>query len=99
MNIDELTWHLDIPFLWSQPDGYYDVLPRSVLEHPERYPEEYDRVQRADATYPIDVMRWHGRWVILDGLHRLMKQAMNSQREVAVRKISVDMIEKIQKLP
>ncbi len=87
MGVDELTWHLDIPFLWSKPDGYYDIEPRWVLECPEKYPQEYKRTERADITYPIDIMWWRGRWVILDGLHRLMKQYSEGKVGVNVRKI------------
>lgn len=87
IGIDELTWHLDIPFLWSKPDGYYDVEPRWVLEYPDKYPQEYERTEQADTTYPIDIMWWRGKWVILDGLHRLMKLYSEGKVMVNVRKI------------
>lgn len=97
MNIDELTWHLDVPFLWSQPDGYYDVLPRQVLEKPEEYPDERVRTKDANTQYPIDVMRWRDRWVILDGLHRLMKRYQEGAEAVQVRKVSTEFIDIIKK--
>lgn len=97
MNIEEVAWHLDVPFLWSKPDGYYDINPRWVIEQPEKYPDEYRRTQRADTSYPIDIMQWRGRWVILDGLHRLMKLAQSDVEVVRVRKISPDDIDKIKK--
>ena len=88
MGVDELTWHLDIPFLWSKPDGYYDVRPRWVLEDPQKYVDEYERTLKSDIMYPIDILWWRGRWVILDGLHRLMKQYSEGKVRVNVRKIS-----------
>lgn len=97
MDIEELTWHFDIPFLWSKPDGYYDVLPRDVIEKGEQYAEEYERTVRADTTYPIDIMKWKGRWLILDGLHRLMKQAIAGVDIVRVRKIPESAIPQITK--
>lgn len=87
MGVDELTWHLDIPFLWSKPDGYYDVRPRWVLEDPQKYVDEYERTLKSDIMYPIDIMWWRGRWVILDGLHRLMKQYSEGKVRVNVRRI------------
>lgn len=87
MSIDELTWHFDVPFIWSKPDGYYDVNPREVIEDPDHYPEEYERTMHADANYPIDIMFWRQRWLILDGLHRLMKQAIQGKEVIQVRKI------------
>lgn len=98
MPIDELTWHFDIPFLWSKPDGFYDINPRWVLEQPEKYPEEYQRTMQSDTTYPIDIMSWRGKWLILDGLHRLMKQSLEAKQTVKVRKIPESAIDKIKKL-
>lgn len=87
MPIDELTWHFDVPFIWSKPDGFYDVNPREVIEHTDQYPEEYQRTLEADAVHPIDIMFWEKRWLIFDGLHRLMKQSIEGKRMVRVRKI------------
>ena len=85
--ITDLVWHFVIPFIWSKPDGYYDVTPSEVIEYPDHHPEEYERTIQADTAYPIDVMFWKKRWLILDGLHRLMKQAMEGKETVQVRKI------------
>lgn len=87
MPLDKLTWHFDIPFIWSKPDGYYDVRPSEVIENPDQYPKEYERTMQADTVHPIDIMLWKKRWLILDGLHRLMKQAIQGKEVVSVRKI------------
>lgn len=97
MPISELTWHFDIPFLWSKPDGFYDLKPASVLKHPAQFPDEYDRTMAADTSYPIDILFWKNRWVILDGLHRLMKQSLNGGQTVQVRKIPSSAIPRIVK--
>lgn len=87
MPIEELVWHFDIPFIWSKPDGYYDVTPNEVISHPEQYVEEYERTMQAETAYPIDIMFWKKRWLILDGLHRLMRQTIEGNDVVQVRKI------------
>jgi hypothetical protein len=87
MPIDELTWHFDVPFIWSKPNGYYDINPSEVIKHPDQHPEEYERTMQADTAHPIDIMFWKNRWLILDGLHRLMKQAIQGKEVVQVRKI------------
>lgn len=97
MLIEELTWHFDVPFLWNRPDGFYDINPRWVIEEPEKYAAEYERTMRADINYPIDIMFWRGRWLILDGLHRLMKQSIAGARMVKVRKIPESAIPTIKK--
>ncbi|MET0779433.1 MAG: hypothetical protein ABWY71_01225 [Candidatus Saccharimonadales bacterium] len=97
LSIDALAWHLDIPFLWSKPDGYYDVTPRSVIDHPSKHAGEYERMMHADTRYPIDIMFYKGRWVILDGLHRLMRSVSDGVQTVRVRKIPAAAIPLIQK--
>lgn len=92
MSIDELTWHFDVPFIWSKPNGYYDVNPREVIEHPDQHTEEYERTMQSDTNYPLDIMYWKERWLILDGLHRLMKQAIQGAESVRVRKIPKEAI-------
>ena len=97
MLIGELAWHFDVPFLWKRPGGFYDVYPRDVIEHPENHAEEYSRTMRADTTHPIDIMLWRGRWLILDGLHRLMKQSIEGTKTVRVRKIPQSAVPLIRK--
>lgn len=99
MSIGELTWHFDVPFIWSKPDGYYDVTPREVIEQSDLHAEEYERTMQSDTSYPIDIMFWKDRWLILDGLHRLMKQAIQGREVVQVRKIPESAIPLIRKEP
>lgn len=86
MDIDELTWHFDIPFHWHGGE-VYNLKSREVIKYPEKYKDEYERTMKADLSHPIDIMENKGRWLILDGLHRLMKAYVQGQRKVMVRKI------------
>lgn len=97
MPISELTWHFDVPFIWSKPDGYYDVKPSEVIDRPRLHQEEFVRTVNADTSYPIDIMYWKKRWLILDGLHRLMKQSIEGKEVVNVRKVPESSIPLIQK--
>ena len=42
MDIKELVWHFDIPFLWHK-GGVYNLTPREVIENPRKYEDEYQR--------------------------------------------------------
>lgn len=95
MNIQELTWHFDIPFLWE--NGVYNLKPQEVIDYPEKHQKEYDRTMQADLIHPIDIMENKGRWLILDGLHRLMKASILNMKMVEVRKVSRDLIPQILK--
>jgi len=93
INIDELTWHFDIPFLWE--NGIYNLKPQEVINNPEIHKEEYERTMHADTSHPIDIMENKGRWLILDGLHRLMKLSISGEKIIKVRKIPRNKISEI----
>ncbi|MDE1868482.1 MAG: ParB N-terminal domain-containing protein [Candidatus Micrarchaeota archaeon] len=94
MPIKSLEWHFDIPF-WDKQDGCYDLTPKQVLAKPMLYSAEYRRIMHADLRHPIDVMRNKRRWLILDGLHRLVKAKTLGMSYVKVRKIPRSAIPKI----
>lgn len=71
LHVAELEWLLDIPF-WTV-DGRTDVRPREVAKRPELFATEHARTMRSDLSCPINVIWLRGRWVIMDGLHRLLK--------------------------
>ncbi len=94
--ISELEWHFDVPF-WFTPGGFYDFKPNWVIENPDKYPERYERIMKADLSHPLDIMYWRGRWLLLDGLHRLAKAKLEGMENVNVRKVPVEDIPKIKK--
>ena len=94
MDIEELTWHFDIPFHWYGNE-VYNLKSREVIENPEKYKDEYDRTMKANLSHPIDIMENKGRWLILDGLHRLMKAYIQKMDKVQVRIIPRDKIPEI----
>ncbi len=72
--IQQLEWHLDWPFLSSNPPApLFDLKPRAVLDNPRNFQKHWDRVLAADLEFPIDVTTFGDRLVILDGFHRLLK--------------------------
>jgi len=91
MSINDLSWHFDIPF-WNKPTGHYDLKPTDVMNHKEAYPAEYQRILRADTTFPLDIMFWKNRWLLLDGLHRLVKLSLEGKSTIKVRKVPTSMI-------
>lgn len=92
MEISQLIWHFDYPFIWPIPEGRNSLTPYEVLKNPELFNDEYIRTINADISFPIDVMFWKEKWLILDGLHRLMKQYINGDQTVQVRKVPKSMV-------
>lgn len=91
-----LEWHFDVPF-WNWNKKWYVLKPRDVINNPEKYKLEYERVMNSDISYPIDVMVNKERLVILDGLHRLVKCNLLGMNKVKVRIIPRSEIPNISK--
>lgn len=96
MKIETLEWHFDIPF-WDWNNECYNLTPNQVIEDKEKYMEQYDRIMKSNIDYPIDIMENKGRYVILDGLHRLTKYKILGFKEIKVRIIPRNEIKNISK--
>lgn len=96
MDIRELEWHFEIPF-WDTPGGYYDLTPNQVVQNPGKFKDEYVRTMKTSMEYPLDIMFWNGRWLMLDGLHRLLKAKIIGMEKIKVRKIPKEAIPLIRK--
>ncbi len=96
MNIEKLDWHFNIPF-WDWDNNFYNLTPNQVIEDTEKYQEQYERIMNSDISYPIDIMENKGRYVILDGLHRLAKCKILRMSKVKVRIIPREEIKNISK--
>ncbi|MEK7650629.1 MAG: cupin domain-containing protein [Patescibacteria group bacterium] len=84
MPVADLVWHFEMPFWWEN-GGVYNLSAKEVIENPELHQEEWQRIQRADTSHPLDVMENKGKWLLLDGLHRLVKLFLAGNKEVPVR--------------
>ena len=89
--IDRLLWHLDVP-VWGLGDDRYVLTPRQVLRAPFRYEKEYRRVRAANLMFPIEITRFKGRWLILDGVHRPTRAHEDWPEEIFARPVPRKMI-------
>ena len=96
MDINELAWHFDIPFQ-NFGGKRYNLSPNDVINSPQKFKAEYDRIMTPDESYPIDVMENKGRFTTLDRLHRLVKQKIQGKDVVKVRIIPRSEIKNIAK--
>lgn len=85
IDIEKLTWHLDIPYWENDSKQRWTVSPRDVIEQSEDTTVEQKRVRDVGLEYPIDIFENDGKLFILDGLHRLAKQYKQKVRKVRVR--------------
>lgn len=92
MDINELLWIFDVPF-WEDEDGNIIITPREVIDNMDDYPHHRDKILNADTSHAIDIMKnKKGKWLTLDGLHRLVKLYLNKDSKIKVRKIPQELI-------
>ncbi|MFH1187338.1 MAG: hypothetical protein V1688_00590 [bacterium] len=85
MNITDLDWHFDAPF-WPNDDGErWTVTPWDVILQKEGTTKEQKNTEKADLNYPVDIIKNKGRWLILDGIHRLAKAHKQGHKKIKVR--------------
>lgn len=96
MDLAMLEWHFTIPF-WNWNNTWYNLTPNQVIENKDKYKEQYERILNANIDYPIDIMENKGRYVILDGLHRLAKYKILGYTKIKVRIIPRTEIKNIAK--
>jgi hypothetical protein len=90
IEVEELIWHFDVPF-WENDEGVrWTVSPWDVIKKAPGSQKELARVAAASLEYPIDLLFNKDKWLVLDGLHRLVKAYLSGQAKVNCRKIPRD---------
>jgi hypothetical protein len=96
IDIAELVWHFDCPF-WEHDNGErYTVTPWDVIGGVVGTKKEQQKVSIADTSYPIDIYFNKNKWLILDGIHRLVKLYKQEAEKVEVRIVPKEMFPLIQ---
>ena len=75
MRVRKLEWLLDKPF-WKDGHRKFALRPCDVAVDLQRYQADYERAMAADLSRPVNVIGLSGRWVVIDGLHRVLKAWM-----------------------
>jgi hypothetical protein len=72
VEVADLVWMFELP-LWQLDGERFKVTPNQVAETPMNFRPHYQRVMDADLDFPINLVAYRGRLVVLDGVHRLLK--------------------------
>lgn len=85
--IEKLLWHLDMP-VWDK-DGTDDwnCTPREVMRKEKDTTTHQKKVEEADTSYPIIITEKDNRYVILDGVHRLVKIYTSGGKTIKAKNI------------
>jgi hypothetical protein len=90
MAVSDLHWHLDVPFWPDDKDILFSIAPNEVLKYPDKHLERYRKIKEADISYPIHIVHFKGKFLVLDGLHRLSKAILEEKAYIFVKIVSLD---------
>ncbi|WP_238351497.1 hypothetical protein [Kribbella shirazensis] len=82
VEVADLVWMFDLP-LWQLEGERFRVTPHQVAETPMNFRAHYQRVMDSDLDFPINLVAYRGRLVVLDGVHRLLKAHFLRRRWIA----------------
>lgn len=94
--IEKLIWNFNLP-LWEK-DGTDDwnLTPREVINKIEGSATHQNRVAEADLQYPILLLERNGKWLIIDGAHRLVKAFEAGHTTIKAKIFTHEMVENTQ---
>src|SRR5262249_54903030 len=79
-----LRWCYGLPWWRGDAGPGFTVTRREVIRNPGAHPEHDARIATADLSRPLHVLRRHGHWMVLDGIHRLVKADLDGVQRVRV---------------
>ncbi|MBP6859264.1 MAG: hypothetical protein KBC69_01395 [Candidatus Magasanikbacteria bacterium] len=93
-DIDKLIWNFDLP-LWEK-DGTDDwnLTPWDVINKVEGSSIHQERVKQADLQFPILLLNKNDKWLVIDGVHRLVKAFQAQQKTIRAKVYTLELVEK-----
>jgi len=85
MHIREFLWLFKIPYWESDNEEEFIIRPWDVIYRRPGSTKQWIRTQKADLSFPIDVLYYKGNWIVLDGVHRLVKAYLQNKKTISVR--------------
>lgn len=88
INISEIDYNLDIPYLEQTGTDDWNLSPRSLIKNFDKEKFHAEKTEKANLKYPIEIYNHQGKWIILDGVHRFTKAIRIGNKTIKVRRIS-----------
>ncbi len=85
VDIKKLIWHFDMP-VWAKDktDGW-NLTPREVIKKLKGSRGHQKRVEAADTRHPIIITKYKSKYVVLDGIHRLLKIYVTGGKKIRAK--------------
>lgn len=91
LEINQLEWILEYPVWYMEPHP----VPVKLMKDSTLDPNHWNRIITADLSFPIHVLKWKGRLLILDGVHRLIKAKTHGALTIMGKVLTDDHISEI----
>ncbi|MDP2946915.1 MAG: hypothetical protein Q8N88_02270, partial [Nanoarchaeota archaeon] len=95
--IDKLIWNFDLPFWEKDGTDDWNLTPRDVINKIGGSAGHQERVEQADLQFPILLLNKNDKWLIIDGVHRLVKAFQMGYKTIKAKIVSTEIIEKYKK--
>lgn len=86
--VSELSFNFDIPYLEKEGTDDWNLSINDLIRDFNKEITHAKRVREVDLSFPIHIYNLNDNWIILDGVHRLVKALLEGQETIMVRKIS-----------
>lgn len=90
IDIKDLTWCFDLPVWEKDGTDDWNLTPRDVVEKKPETMEHMKKIEEASLDYPIVVIFHMEKWVILDGIHRLVKAYLLKKPTIDAKVLNKD---------
>ena len=79
---------------WGDPKKKKAYSALDVLKNPKKYKKEIDRINNADLRYPIIIDKHKNNYIIVDGVHRLIKSYLDNKKTIKAYIFPKDILKK-----
>lgn len=84
--MSEVDWLLSYPIWYADEHS----VPYDIMNAPELSPLHWKRIQEADLQFPLHVLKWKGRLLVLDGVHRMARAKLEGLQKIKVKILTKD---------
>lgn len=88
VDIQDLTWCFDYPVWEKDGTDDWNLTPWEVIKNDVGTAEHRKKVDEVDMQYPIVIISNKDKWIVLDGIHRLVRAYELGNKTIKVKKLS-----------
>lgn len=95
-DIDKLIWNFDLPFWNKDGTDDWNLTPWDVINKIEDSNGHQKRVEMADIQFPILLLNKKDEWLIIDGVHRLVKTFLAKNKTIKAKIFTLAQVKQCQ---